>query len=129
MSLSVLEIWEERLSRVLSHVDVALEERFGSKYPLRRNRPLHGSTANSKYSGLFSMEAKFSLGYTSGSGPGYIIQMRTLSAVPISEEDRQLMLEDAEDLLKEALKEEFPEKDLYLDRQEDVFLLSGDLSL
>ena len=129
MSLTTLELWEERLSRVLSQVDTALEERFGGKYPLRRNRPLHGSTANSKYSGLFSMEAKFSLGYASGSGPGYIIEMRTLSAVPVSEEDRLLMLEAAEDLLKEALKEEFPEKALYLDRQEDVFLLSGDLSL
>ena len=72
MSMSATEAWERRLRRVLDAVDAQLEDAFGDRFPHRVGRPRRGTTANPKYDGLFSVEAKFTIKDVSGAGPGYI---------------------------------------------------------
>ena len=125
MALTALERWESQLRRALDQVDAELEAKYGGSFRLRPNRPEQGRTANAKYDGLFSVDAKFSMGYASQMGPGYVIEMRTASAEPVSDEVRKAMLQDAGAFLADALKDVFPDREM----DGSHFHLSGDLSL
>ncbi|HPY89857.1 MAG TPA: hypothetical protein PLT23_03960 [Lentisphaeria bacterium] len=129
MTLTALERWERQLRQALDKVDAELEAKYGGSFRLRPNRPEQGQTANAKYDGLFSVDAKFSMGYTSQKGPGYIIEMRTASADPVSDKARQAMLKDAGIFLADALKDAFPDREFSLEMDGSHFHLSGDLSL
>ncbi|MDD4097593.1 MAG: hypothetical protein PHC30_02370 [Lentisphaeria bacterium] len=129
MALTALERWESQLRRALDQVDAELEAKYGGSFRLRPNRPEQGRTANAKYDGLFSVDAKFSMGYASQMGPGYVIEMRTASAEPVSDEVRKAMLQDAGAFLADALKDVFPDREFALEMDGSHFHLSGDLSL
>lgn len=129
MALTALERWERQLRRALDKVDAELEAKYGGSFRLRPNRPEQGKTANAKYDGLFSVDAKFSMGYASQMGPGYVIEMRTASAEPVADETRRAMLKDAGAFLAQALQEVFPDRDFSLELDGNHFHLSGDLSL
>ena len=129
MSLSALEKWERRLRQALDKVDAALEDKYGAHFRLKPNRPERGSTANAKYDGLFSVDAKFTMGYTSECGAGYVVEMRTASSQPISGMQREAMLRDAGELLAAALAEAFPDRQLAVNRDGSHYRLTGDLGL
>lgn len=129
MSMSALEQWELKLRQALDQVDLELERRYGEMLRRHPARPPSGSTASPKFDGLFSLTASFSMGYTTGNVPGYIIELRIMAASPVAPATRELILVDAAVLLPEAIAHAFPGRTLSLERRQDRFFLSGDLSL
>ena len=129
MTLSAVEKWERRLRQALDRVDAALEDKYGAHFRLHSNRPARGRTANPKYDGLFSVDAKFTMGYTSDFGAGYVVDMRTATAQPVSGEQRERMLKDVGELLVTALAEFFPDRELTVVRDGSHYRLTGDLGL
>jgi len=124
-----LEKWEMVLAEALSNVDEFLEEKYGKMYPLRRNRPERGKTANNKYDGLFSFGAKYSLGIGSEFGPGYGIELRISTFSHVPKNIRQEILEDGIRCLREELKRHFPQRNLQLKKDGKSYKIFGDLSL
>ena len=129
MSLTALEKWERQLRQALDQVDARLEDKYGGSFKLHPNRPQQGQTANVKYDGLFSVEAKFSMGFVHHRAPGYVIEMRTATAEPVTEKVKRQMLDDVGDFLTQALEEFFPGREMHLERDGSHFYLSGDLQL
>ena len=127
--MTSLEAFEERLHGVLSEIDGALEERWGSRWPLHPARPPRGNAANPQYDGLFRVTASFTAGYGSRLGPGYVfrVEMSTLAHVPAPE--REAIEAEAAALLREGLAKAFPGRDLRVDRDGPVLKIHGDLSL
>ena len=127
--MTSLEAFEDTLHGVLSEIDGALEERWGSRWPLHPARPPRGAAANPQYDGLFRVTASFTAGYGSEKGPGYLfrVEMATLEAVP--PEERARIEEEAASLLREGLARSFPGRDLRVDRDGNGFKIHGDLSL
>ena len=129
MTRTRLGNWEQALHQVLDRIDDHLEKKYGHMYPLRANRPSRGVTANSKYDGLFSVEAKFSLGLVSRQGPGYLVDVRMSTFSQVPEDVRQNIQDDAEDILLEELPRAFPDRKLTITRQGDNYHIQGDLGL
>ncbi len=124
-----LEAFEEKLHGVLSEIDGALEERWGSRWKLHPARPRRGAAANPQYDGLFRVTASFTAGYGSKWGPGYLfrVEFSTLDRVPA--DARAEIEEEAARLLREGLARAFPGRDLRVDRDGPALKIHGDLSL
>ena len=129
MSLTELEQWELTLRKALDEVDTELEKRFSDKISRHPCRPAAGTTSSTKSDGLFAVASAFSLGLTTGSGPGYTISIRVSSSLPLTSEENENILAEAAELIPEALSKAFPERQFTLERIGDNFRLSGDLSL
>ncbi len=122
-----LEQWEAALGRVLGKIDDLLEERFGHEYELGRNRPPRGATANPRYDGVFSVEAKFSLGLARREGPGYMVDIRMATFSQVPAEERARILAVAGEELRRELPNAFPGRDLRIEEKGRHFLIHGDL--
>ena len=127
--MSSLEDFEDRLHGVLSEIDGALEERFGSRWPLHPARPPRGAAANPQYDGLFRVTASFSAGYGSKFGPGYVFRVEASTLASVPESEREAIEEAAAGLLREGLARAFPGRDLRVDRDVAGYKIHGDLSL
>ncbi len=127
MTLTRLEQWELKLKGALDTVDARLEAKYSPLIPLHPRRPEAGRTSNRKYDGVFGIESKFTLGYASGNGPGYVIEIRTHSMTKIPHEVKSQILDDMEEMLLPALREAFPGKELQVKRIGDRFMMTGDL--
>ena len=127
--MSSLEDFEDRLHGVLSEIDGALEERFGSRWPLHPARPPRGAAANPQYDGLFRVTASFSAGYGSKFGPGYVFRVEASTLASVPESEREAIEEAAVALLREGLARAFPGRDLRVDRDVAGYKIHGDLSL
>ena len=123
------EDWEARLQEALDKVDVALEAEYGARYPLHPARLPHGQAASRKYDGLFQLGASYSAGFGSSLGPGYILDIRMVTLSQVPEGERSAIIGRALELLRAELKAAFPDTDLRIDRDGDVYKLHGDLSL
>ena len=127
--MSSLEDFEDRLHGVLSEIDGALEERFGSRWPLHPARPPRGAAANPQYDGLFRVTASFSAGYGSKFGPGYVFRVEASTLASMPESERAAIEDEAVALLREGLARAFPGRDLRVDRDVAGYKIHGDLSL
>ena len=127
--MSSLEDFEDRLHGVLSEIDGALEERFGSRWPLHPARPPRGAAANPQYDGLFRVTASFTAGYGSKFGPGYVFRVEASTLASVPESEREAIEEAAVALLREGLARAFPGRDLRVDRDVAGYKIHGDLSL
>lgn len=123
-----LEAFEEALHGVLSEIDGALEERWGSRWPLHPARPPRGTAANPQYDGLFRVTASFTAGYGSKWGPGYLFRVEFSTLADVPEADREAVLGEAVALLREGLARAFPGRDLRVDRDGSGYKIHGDLS-
>ena len=81
MALTALEQWELTLKTALDSIDALLEKKYGPLLVRKASRPAAGKASNPKYDGVFGIDSKFTLGYASGSGPGYIIELLSGCAV------------------------------------------------
>jgi hypothetical protein len=94
-----LEAFEETLHGVLSEIDGALEERWGSRWPLHPARPPRGTAANPQYEGLFRVTASFTAGYGSKWGPGYLFRVEFSTLADVPEADREAIEEQYKELI------------------------------
>ena len=121
--------WEKGLKVIFDEVDDYLEETYGSRYTLRPARPSRGETSSKSQDGLFNIGAKFSPGYGSKYGRGYVIdvEMSTFDNVP---EDIQRQIElDVVRMVRRELPRRFPGRNLHISRDGKAFKIYGDLSL
>jgi len=121
--------WEKKLADVFIRVDTVLEERHGTRFPLRPNRPPHGSPAAPQYDGLFNVGAAYSHGIGSQLGPGYVVELRLATPKRVPDEIHQQLLDEVADLLRKELPVEFPGRTLHVSRDGSVYKIHGELSL
>ena len=122
-------LWESTLKKIFIKIDEYLEEKYGQSYPLHPARAKRGLTANNAYDGLFNVGASFSAGMGSQHGPGYVIEVRMVTLNHIPAEVRVEIEDVVVDYLKRELPVEFPERELQVARDGDIYKIYGDLSL
>jgi hypothetical protein len=127
MALTALEQWELTLKAALDSIDALLENKYGPFLVRKASRPAAGKASNPKYDGVFGLDSKFTLGYASGSGPGYIIELLTGSAMPLPPALKAEILEDIEKMLPDVLSTSFPGREFKIERIGERFRLTGDL--
>ncbi|WP_455383497.1 hypothetical protein [Salinispira pacifica] len=121
--------FERRLKELFDSVDEELENRFGSLYPLHPARPPRGTTANREQDGLFNIGASFSAGYGSELGRGYVIEVRMVTLSHIPQHVRREITEEAVRMVRERLTDYFPDRELDVSREDNLFKIHGDLRL
>jgi hypothetical protein len=121
--------WEHTLRTIFDIIDDQLEDKYGYLYPLHPARPQRGRTANKASDGLFNIGAAFSAGFGSSHGRGWVVDvtMVTLSKVP--EEIKLQMYNKVVVELKRLLKEYYPDRDISVDKDGNVFKIYGKLGL
>lgn len=99
---------ETTMRKLCDELDEFLEDNFGTIYPIHPNRMQRGTTASPSYDGLFSTGTRFSLGYGSKAGRGYLvdIEIRTLSTV--QEEDKKKIRGAAFEKINDLIPSIFP---------------------
>lgn len=125
----LLEKWESRLYKVFDRVDARLEKKYEGAFPLKPNRPEAGKGIGAAQDGLFDLSVLFTPGFGSKLGPGYVFKVRlaTLEKVP---EDFIVTVEDeAVDLIRQELKQEYPDKEFEVARDGNTYKITGDLDL
>jgi hypothetical protein len=121
--------WERRLKAVFDEIDAELEAEYGDRYPLREGRPSPGTTSNAEWDGLFNLGASFSPGYGSEHGRGYIVQIQLATPRRIPPAAMEDMESRVVDLLEAKLPAAFPNRELRVERDGNVYKIIGDLRL
>ncbi|MQY76800.1 MAG: hypothetical protein GH155_04140 [Spirochaeta sp.] len=129
MEHHALLLWESRLKKIFVKLDEYLEEKYGQSYPLHPARAQRGSTANNAYDGLFNVGASFSAGIGSRYGPGYVVEVRMVTLSHIPEKIRVEIEDFVVEYLQRELPVEYPERELHVARDGEIFKIYGDLSL
>jgi len=129
MSRTRLDIGEGKLKEVFDRIDDYLEDKYGKTYPLQPNRPERGETASKAYDGLFGVVAKYSTGYSSELGEGYVVEVRMATLEHVPEELRVKIENEVVELLNNALPEAFPDRELKAERDGQVYKIIGNLDI
>ncbi len=121
--------WEHTLRKIFDIIDDHLEDKYGFLYPLHPARPQRGHTSNKSSDGLFNIGAAFSAGFGSSYGRGWVVDvtMVTLSKVP--EKVKFQIYNKVIEELKRLLKEFYPERDIQVEKDGNIFKIFGDLGL
>ena len=124
-----MEEWEATLRKIFNEIDAALEDVYGISYPLHPSRLKRGEAANNAYDGLFSVGASFSAGFGSVYGRGWVfdIHMSTLSHV--DSKTRKEIYHEAVVLLRTLLKKYYPERNISVKKDGQVYKIFGDLQI
>ena len=125
----ILVEWEKTLGRIFDAVDTYLEDTYGHLYDLRPNRAKRGETASSSQDGLFNVGVKFSPGFGSKYGRGYVIDidMATMETVP--DDIRRKINLDVVRIVRRELPKHFTGRNLKVRRDGNTFKIYGDLSI
>lgn len=121
--------WEARLKAVFDRVDEQLEKKYGHLYPLHPARARHGSTGNREEDGLLDLGAAFTAGFGSQRGHGYVVTVRMVTLADVPAEVRKKIEEEVVRELRRELPHAFPKRGLSVERDGNVFKITGDLSL
>lgn len=121
--------FEKRLKRLFDSIDDRLEKRYGNLYPLHPSRAPRGTTSNKEQDGLFNIGASFSAGFGSRVGKGYVLDVRMVTLAHVPDYVRDEIMEDAVRSVQERLPYYFPDRDLSVEHENNVFKIRGDLSL
>lgn len=121
--------FEQGLKRVFDRIDHELEARYGHQYSLHPARPPSGSTGNPQMDGLFNIGAAFTAGFGSEFGPGYVVDVRMTTLDHIPADVQEAMEREVVDLLRQWLPEEFPGRELRVERDGHGFKIVGDLKI
>jgi len=124
-----LVAWEKSLKAMFDEIDDYLEDKYGNLYPLHPNRTARGGTSNKESDGLFNVGCAFSAGYGSELGRGYVVEvhMSTLDAIPA--EIKMLIEKETAEIVRAKLKTFFPDRELNIKKDGNVYKIYGDLSL
>jgi len=121
--------FERKLKHLFDSVDDYLEEKYGDRYRLHPSRPPRGRTASKAHDGLFNVGASFTAGYGSRYGRGYIVQVDMVTLDHIPQDVRDAIEQETADLVNQKLPYYFPERELTVVRDRNVFKIYGDLRL
>lgn len=121
--------WQHRLKTLFDEADDYLEEKYGHLYTLHPSRAKRGKTANKAYDGLFNVGASFTPGYGSNTGRGYVIDVDMVTLEDVPEETVSRIEDDVVEFVSRNLPKYFPDRDLSVSRDGQVFKIHGDLSL
>lgn len=121
--------WEHTLKLMFDEIDDSLEDKYGNLYPLHPNRTARGGTSNKESDGLFNVGCAFSAGYGSKLGRGYVIEvhMSTLSEIPV--EIKKIIEEETVGIVRVKMKTFFPNRELKVEKDGNLYKIYGDLSL
>ena len=122
-------VWKRKLKKLFDEVDDFLEEKYGHLYPLHPSRPKRGNTANKEHDGLFNVGARFTPGYGSTKGRGYVIDVDMVTLERVPEHVQAEIEHDVVEYVSKKLPEVFPERNLEVTKDGRVFKIHGDLSL
>lgn len=120
---------ENELRRMCDDLDHFLEDTFGDRYPLHPNRPPRGKAARVAYDGLFSTGTKFTLGYGSETGKGYLVDIEIITLSRVNPEDRERIEQAAVSHLRKIIGQYFPDRRLDIQKDGRVYKIIGDFSL
>jgi len=120
---------EKRMRELLDLLDDYLEQTYDGAFRLHPNRPPRGRAARVAYDGLFSTGVKFTLGYGSEAGKGYLVDVEISTLDRVEPEKRTEIEKDAVRFLSSHLKDFFPERDLAIVKDGKVYKIVGDFSL
>ena len=129
MSGKLVDTWENKLKALFDEIDDEIETRFGSLYNLHPSRAKKGSTSNREQDGLFDIGASFSPGFGSEYGRGYVLDVDMLTLDRVPKEVQEHIEEIVVQLIKEKLPRFFPERELEVKRDGNIFKIIGDLTL
>jgi hypothetical protein len=121
--------FETCLRRLFGTIDDHLEDKYGGDYRLHPSRPARGTTSRAESDGLFNIGATFTPGYGSEIGRGYVVQVDMVTLDKVPGDVREEIEQEVVDLVKERLPYYFPDRDLSVDRDRNVFKIHGDLRL
>ncbi|MEX2443075.1 MAG: hypothetical protein WD492_05695 [Alkalispirochaeta sp.] len=121
--------FETKLRRLFDEIDAELEDRWGGNYPLHPARPRQGRSSNPETDGLFNVGASFSTGYGSEYGRGYVIETRMVTLTTVDGDTRERIRSYVARRVTELLSQYFPDRDLDVVRDGDLYKVTGDLSL
>lgn len=121
--------FERTLKQLFDQLDDELEAKWGSRYPLHPSRPAAGEAYNKEDDGLFNVGATFSAGYGSEAGKGYVVDVRMVTLQSVDAEVREEIMAYTTDRIDELLPRFFPDRQLSITRDGDLFKIVGDLSL
>ena len=123
------QVLENHMRALCDDLDHFLEDTFGNRYPLHPNRPPRGKAARVAYDGLFSTGTKFTLGYGSEHGRGYLVDIEISTLERVHPVDRQEIEHAAITFLREQLPIHFPKRKLTVVKDGKVYKIIGDFSL
>lgn len=120
---------ENTLHKMCLELDNYLEEKYGKDFPLHPNRLERGKASNGNYDGLFSAGTKFTLGYGSNEGRGYVIDIDIVSLAWITKKQEDKITCDGINYLRKLLPKYFPNRKLEIKKDGNLFKIVGDFSL
>lgn len=129
MSMGRVHKWEKQFKGIMGELDDYFEDKYGGTYPLHPARSKRGRTANKKHSGLFAIGGKFSAGFGSKLGPGYVLEIRISTLATVPPDVRAAIEDEVAEKLRELFARDFPDRDLRVERDGRVYKMFGDLSL
>jgi len=121
--------FDDRMKKLFDEVDDFIEDKYGASYSLHPVRPSRGETSNPEADGLFNIGAKFTPGYGSELGRGYLIDISMSTPDKVDEDVRREIYEAAANKVSELLPIHFPERKLTVRRDKNHFKIQGDFSL
>ncbi|WP_319561174.1 hypothetical protein [Marispirochaeta sp.] len=124
-----LQQWDDTMKKMFDEIDNHLEDEWGDHFPLHPNRAGRGKTSNKEQDGLFNVGTFFSAGYGSELGRGYVIDIHMVTLSRIPDEVREEIEEEVVSLVRELLPKYFPDRDLKISRDGNVYKIHGDFSL
>jgi hypothetical protein len=124
-----MEEFDNRMKKLFDEVDNFIEDKYGGSYSLHPVRPARGETSNPEADGLFNIGARFTPGYGSELGRGYLIDVSMSTPDKVDEDVRREIYEAAANKVRELLLLHFPERKLTVRRDKNHFKIQGDFSL
>lgn len=124
-----VQAFEQGLKRVFDRIDQELEDRYGHQYSLHPARSPSGATGNPQMDGLFNIGAAFTAGFGSTFGPGYVVDVRMTTLDHVPPDVQEAIEKEVVELLRQWLPEEFPGRNLRVERDGHGFKIVGDLSI
>ncbi len=121
--------WEKRLQAAFERVDERLEAKYGKLFPRHPARPVHGAASRREHDGLFNLGADFSAGFGSRHGPSYAVEIRIMTLADVPADVRRRIEREAIAMLREELPKNFPDNNLQVVRDGNIYRITGDLSL
>ena len=120
---------EKTLTKMFLQLDTYLEDKYGDKYPIHPNRLKRGKAASGNYDGLFSAGSKFTLGYGSKEGRGYVVDIDIVTLSWVNKADEKEIIDDGIKYLETLIPEYFPDRKLEIKWDGNLYKIVGDFSL